>query len=252
MNEWSKMSTYDLKARLKSELALESPNRNTINAIVAEMEERDPVKDIPVEVVVRWNEIKASRERKAKRIFLSWKSAVAALITVVLLGLIPGALGAGNIFVTMGQWTKDIFSFGGTTSEEFSFCTDHPGLQEMYNTITELGVTQKVVPAWLPDGYDLEDITQQLTPRGTNVYAIFADEDSRIQFKINICNEIRDIAYQKNEDQVELREYEGITTYIVVNKENCCAMWQTENVECAIYADTKEIIYKILESIYEE
>ena len=49
---------------------------------------------------------------------------------------------------------------------EYVFETDHPGLQQIYDAVVEMGVTEPVVPMWVPEGYDLveykaEDYNQE-------------------------------------------------------------------------------------------
>ena len=39
--------------------------------------------------------------------------------------------------------------------EEYEFRTEHPGLQEVYDAVAGLGVTEPVVPMWIPEGYTL-------------------------------------------------------------------------------------------------
>lgn len=249
VNKWKAVSTHDLKARLKSELAQESPDRNMINDIMAELEARSPVGEIPIGVVIQWEESRAEKKRKAKKVSSVWKKTIAAVLAVVLVGMIPSVMGAENIFERIGRWTKDVFSFTKPINHESTFQTDHPGLQELYNIVTGLGVTQKVVPSWLPDGYETDLITQKSTPRGITVLGVFASGNSKIQIRVDICNESIDMVYQKTDDQIEVREHNGATIYIFTNEESCCATWRIENIECAIYVDTKELLYKMIESI---
>lgn len=250
MTNWESMSSQELKERLKTELAPDAPDRETVMAIMDELEKREPVKEIPVEVLAQWEAIKTRKKAKPTRWKPVWKAAIAAVLAIALLGIVPTAMGKGNIFQTISRWTKDLFCFGETESTEFVFQTDHPGLQELYDTVTELGVTENVVPTWLPEGYETQEIKKRTYPKGITVYGTFTNGEKEIQVSISIHNEEKEMDYQKDDRAVDIQEYDGVKTYFVTNNKVCCAMWQIENIECAVYADTKENIYMIIDSIY--
>lgn len=250
MTNWESMSSQELKERLKTELAPDAPDRETVMAIMDELEKREPVKEIPLEVLAQWEAIKTRKKAKTTRCKSVWKAAIAAVLAVALLGIVPTAMGKGNIFQTISRWTKDLFCFGETESTEFVFQTDHPGLQELYDTVTALGVTENVVPTWLPEGYETQTIKKLSSPSVITVYGVFTNGEMEIQVSISVCNEKREMDYQKDDTTVDILECAGIKTYIISNNENYCAMWQRNNIEGVISADVKEDLYKIIDSIY--
>ena len=250
MSNWGSASKQDLKERLKAELATQDPNCRVINGIVEELEARNPVKEIPIETVIALEKLKMNRVKKPTAWKRLGKIMGAAVLTFALLGIVPSALGKQNVFQTIGRWTKDLFCFGDLKETEFVFNTDHPGLQELYDTVTELDVTQNVVPTWLPDGFEKERIEKLSSPKGITVYAIFTDNDCEIQMNICVCTEVRDVQYQKDENIVDVVEVNGNATYVVRNNGRYCALWQSQNIECSIQADTQEILYKVINSIY--
>lgn len=250
MTNWESMSSQELKERLKTELAPDAPDRETVMAIMDELEKREPVKEIPLEVLAQWEAIKTRKKAKTTRCKPVWKAAIAAVLAVALLGIVPTAMGKGNIFQTISRWTKDLFCFGETESTEFVFQTDHPGLQELYDTVTALGVTENVVPTWLPEGYETQTIKKLSSPSVITVYGVFTNGEMEIQVSISVSNEETEKHYQKDDAIVDIQEYAGIKTYIVSNNEKYCAMWQRNNVEATIYTDEKDDVYKMVKSIY--
>ncbi len=250
MTNWESMSSQELKERLKTELAPDAPDRETVMAIMDELEKREPVKEIPVEVLAQWEAIKTGKKAKPTRWKPVWKAAIAAVLAIALLGIVPTAMGKGNIFQAISRWTKDLFCFGETESTEFVLQTDHPGLQELYDTVTELGVTENVVPTWLPEGYETQTIEQVSSPNRITICGIFTNGTKDIQISISIRNEQTEREYQKDDATVEILEYAGIKTYVITNNERYCAMWQRNNVEATISVDAKEDLYKIIDSIY--
>lgn len=249
MNDWKNMSKHQLRERMEAELAMQVPDREVIIGIMEELETRNPVQEIPVEAVLLLDK----RRKNTKKKPVAWKrlgkAMIAAVLAIALLGIVPSALGRQNVFEAVGKWSKELFSFCRPKETKFVFQTDHPGLQELYDTVTELGVTQNVVPTWLPEGYELDGIEKKTMPKGMIVYAVFVSEGSEIQISFSICNEARENQYQKK-DVLESFEHNGAVTYIIENNERFCAMWQIDNIECSVHAEKKDILYKIIHSIF--
>ena len=246
-------TTHELKERLKTELATESPDSQTVTGILEELEKRNPVKEIPIEAVAAWNKIRANKHMRTHRIWKPLlKVAVVAVVALTLLGTVPHAFGMENIFDLIGRWTKDFFTFGEPNRSEFCFKTEHPGLQELYDTITEIGVTRNIVPTWIPDGFEVQELVKQSSPKGITVFAKFLNGEKEIQIYVLACKEKRDIEYQKDENIVEIWELSGVKYYILENEEIFSVVWAIDNLECSIYADAKSDLKKMIKSINEE
>jgi hypothetical protein len=131
------------------------------------------------------------------------------------------------------------------------FRTDHPGLQELYDTVTELGVTVPVVPMWLDEGYELVDCKVINTPTTTKVLTNFLCGSKEAVIEFNVFSENVTSEYHKEEPDAEKYERNGICHNVFQNKNVWTVVWMRNNIECFLTINCREdTLYKILDSIY--
>jgi hypothetical protein len=135
--------------------------------------------------------------------------------------------------------------------EEYVFRTDHPGLQQVYDAVVELGVTEPVVPMWLPEDYYLVDLDVYQSPTSRGINISFSNGDQDIIYQLNVLNGEPAHQYYKDETQYKTWELEGCTYYVASNNERWLVVWGIENIKCSITVDCQEeTLRRILESIY--
>lgn len=235
-----------LSNRLEKELDKKEPDRDTVIQILKEVKKEESGEEQTDPVLERYGKKPQKQNRSS-----AWKRlAVAAAVCLLVLASVPNVFGSESIFTMIGQWTKDIFSFGDPSNEEFVYHTDHPGLQELYDMVADLDLSRNVVPTWIPEDAVTKQIYTKTTPDGTLVYAGFMVDDSYIGFELYVFNELPDTEYQKDNKDAILYEIAGVKHYIITNGERWTATWIVDKAECTISADNEEILYKILESIY--
>lgn len=236
-----------LSNRLKKELDKKEPDRGTVIQILKEVKKEESGEEQTDPVLERYGKKPQKQNRSSV-----WKRlAVAAVVCLLVLASVPNVFGSESIFTMIGQWTKEIFSFGEIKEKEFVYQTDHPGLQELYDTVAELELSKNVVPTWIPEEAVLDQLYTNATPSGTMVYAGFTENGNYIGFDLFVFNELSDTEYQKGKENAALYERNGIKHYVMENDERWTAAWIVGNAECAISANNKEVVYKILESIYD-
>ena len=238
-----------LSDRLKMELDKKEPDRDTVIQILKEVKKEETGGEQTDPVLERYGK-KPQKEEKPNR-SSGWKRvAVAAVVCLVLLSSVPNVFGSESIFTMIGQWTKEIFSFGKPSDKEFVYQTDHPGLQKLYDEVAKLELSRNVVPTWIPEDAVLKQLDVQNAPNGTTIFAGFSCADGYVGFQFCVFNKMQDAEYQKGQDNAILYERAEIKHYIVENKEDWTTAWVVDNTECMIYTPDEEIIYKMLESIY--
>ena len=181
---------------------------------------------------------------------------VAALVIVVL--GVPHAFGADSIVELVASWTKGTFQFirpGETIAQtsEYVFEAEHAGLQEIYDTVSDLGVTVSVVPMWVPDGFTLTEIKVTENVKTTTVQAKLEFENLYIVLQIIIhkytCPPQSQLV--KDESSIEKKEIGDIVHYLMCNSGEYVAAWVTGPVEGIILTNTsKEMLVDIIRSIY--
>lgn len=269
--EFRSMETQDLAEMLRTELGKECPDRDVALGILNILEERDtkaPLReDIDVDAV--WKKFLARREQYSaaveacvpKKRPRRWipKAAVAAVLVVVLLLVAPPVLGAENIFELVGRWTQDIFMLidpAATVTqpqEEYVFKTDHPGLQQLYDTVAEQGITQPIVPMWVPEECVLDELEVTTTPKGNRILASLICDDEYILITYKAYKDETYNKYPVDDDKEKIYELTGTKHYITSNEDVWTVVWSTDGISCSIITTyNEESFYRILDSIYVE
>jgi hypothetical protein len=189
-----------------------------------------------------------------------WQMVAAAVMVVLLGGVITAQALGYNIFQVIAQWTDELFILRGTI-EEHAPPTDMIEIptDREYETIREvlddLEVFTLVIPNWHPDGFTQThlQVLQQL-PDFTMVDAVFENEDRRFIIGLTIYSEQseRPTMYFPKDDN-PVREYisGGIIHYIFSNNERMGAVWVYENVDGEIQGNiTEDELKRMIDSIY--
>ena len=249
-DELNAMSTDQLETLLRTELDGDR-DREIVMQILSILKKRDTC-----------NSVQSLLGRNTKRPqgeFCKWIirfSAVAAVLAILLL-TIPPVMGAENIFEVLGRWTQDIFNFftpgDGQTDYEYVFSTDHDGLQQIYDAVTEQCATVPVVPTWVPEGYELNNISVVHQRLSRKVLAQLSNDSQYIIFTYEIFCDAASNLYPKDVANAEMVEILGTKHYIIANDGKWTVAWNIENVECSITVNADiDDIYKIIKSIYRE
>ena len=254
-----RLPTPELDGMLRQELEKEQPDKDTVRQIleVLRLREADfPVQDSP-EIRAAWHEY----ERKTGPKGFAFGGALPKVAAVVILcGLMlfamPRQARAENFFERIAAWSENVFELldrwnRGGEPKEYVFRTDHPGLQELYDTVAGLGVTSPVVPMWLDGRYELEYCMKIVTPTNTKITASFLFDNRCVMYELNIYSDSVPREFHKNETDAEKYESSGIIHYVFRNRDTLTAVWTRDNLECSIFAECPEDeLYQILDSIY--
>lgn len=242
-----------LKSLLQEELEKERPDAELVRQLLQELEQR-----IEPAGQDRWQQFReeaAEKQRRAENRKRWLVSSVAILLMVCLLVMtIPGKASAESIWAKLARWTDSVFEFLNPSDAQggYTYTTNHPGLQQVYDTVTELGVTQPVVPMWLPEEYELAWIDVKEQRYKTVVTARFDSTNSNIVFVLYLFDEDDFSTYAKDSEQVEVIERAGVDHYVTANGRMTTVTWAVENIECTISIEGREdLLIPILDSIYE-
>lgn len=255
------LSVQQLEEMLRQELNKQQPEGDTVRQILAELRTRtEPVDTQSPAVQAAVRKFKADEEawqkrrrHQACRKWLAGVLSAAAVLCVVLLA-VPGAANAESIWERLARWTETVFAFFSSEDDQSddTYVTDHPGLQQVYDAVTELGITQPVVPTWLPEEYELSKLSVHQQPAKARIYAKFNAGTNLIAYTINENQDYAVTQYSKDEEGIETYENGGIIHYILRNGNRITAIWNTESIECSVCVEgQEEVLYQIIDSIYE-
>lgn len=255
--KWEEIPTAELDKILQFELEKEQPDERVVLPILKELQDRE--KDYPVareEAVVLEGKLQAERPKRTlrKRNWVIAASAVAAVLCIVM--ALPRTVGAESIFGALFRWTSSVFQFiesdgeGKTPEIDSNFSTNNPGLQKLYEEVANQGVTEEVVPKWLPDEYELVSLKTMDAPSGKKINATFEQGDEVILLTYKITSETP-TKIEKEDSSVEVFECSKISHFILENDGNISVTWKTEGTECLLVTNLKkDNIYNIIQSIY--
>lgn len=258
------MPTDRLEDLLRLEIAKRPLNDDLIRKIMAVLEERKPAGPVELteEETADWEnfaqrctaerpcaEPKGSVAGRKRGILIS---AIAACLCLVIFA-VPPALGANNVIDLIEQLASGKIKLfhPGNAYDDYVFHTDNPDLQQLYDTVTELGITEPVVPMWLPEGYVLKETKTGGAPAKIKVSASFASEEKFVELKIKIlgCED----PYTIETDFAEFKPIDlyGSTYYLTSNDGATTVLWGNEGYLCSLSTNADEdICYDILRSIH--
>lgn len=253
-----KLSTSQLDAMLRAELEKEPPDEYAVRLILKVLREREA--DYPVETNAQidraWDEYEQKTTPKGIGVSHRILKAAAVLVVVgTLMFALPQEVKAGSIFDRIAAWTDSIFELFSPGTDrvhtEYVFQTSHPGLQELYDTVTGLGVTVPVVPMWMEDRYVLAKCEVVESPICTKVHAVFLDKDIESVFNIYIYSQNVEHEYHKDKPDAERFERNGVFHNIFQNEGLWTVVWERANVECSFTINCQEeVLHKMINSIY--
>ena len=271
--ELEQLSTEQLKTLLHTELDRNKLDGDRIRLLTGILNERHSQRDEPVtsEMLEAWEQyqkdcaaddamLKALEKKKSRKLgrYIG-RAAVAAVLVIACLGFftVPKVSGQSNFLDFITRWTDNVFAIFGPSNadeieeQEYVFQTDNPGLQEVYDEVTGMGITYPVVPMRLLDEAELVELKTEHTPTKTKIHARFVMRETEIilEYCLYGTDELREYSWDTSD--VKKYEHDGITHDIVSNEGIWVAVWSRENLECSIAVDCQEdVLYDILESIY--
>lgn len=255
------VSSEQLRVMLHAETEKDVPDDDLVLAILHILEDREP--DVLEPPTVRekaaWELFRKRVKARKKKPRIIWRSLSSVAVLLLVVGLltvaIPHQAEADNWWDRIARWTDDLFAFFREEEtfriEEYKFQTDNPGLQQVYDAVVEMGITEPVVPMWLPEGYELSEIKVHTMRDEEQVTARFESLGKSIIYQAAILSTDKIEQYPKDNKTVTQQELFGTTFNIMMNSDLWVVAWTRDNIECSIFVDCQEdVLYEILDSIY--
>lgn len=233
-----------------------------VRTLMAELRSRGPdpayVDDAAVDQVCsefKENSQKVQHHRKCW--YQSWMLKVAAIVLVlgILFFALPGAAQANDISEVLSWWSDSAFQFFNPGKQPnthiYVYETDHPGLQQLYDTVTELGITDPIVPRQIPEDFSLIEIKTKQMREHFSIDASFTKDNQSILISVIVHSNNSAFQHEKDHQNVFIWELAGHNHYVISNQGTWNVTWVTNGIECTIITDCpEEDVYKIIKSIY--
>lgn len=256
------LPTEELDSMLQGEVQKETIDEDAIRLMLRVLKAREPeetsvVGDHAKEAWEKyWTGSQPVEPKAVVRRKLLFRVATAAAVLCVILFVVPQTVGAEEITGLLTRWTEKVFEFfdprdTGINPMVYEFKTDHPGLQQVYDAVVEMGVTDPVVPMWVPEGFELVEYKHGGSSRKKALISGFKSENEYLVIQVDMYSGEAPHTYHKDETYVETYELMGVSHTILKNNGRWVAIWRTQNIEVAITAYCQEEeFYRIIESIY--
>ena len=187
-----------------------------------------------------------SKHKALRRVFL-----VAAVLASLLLGAMLTAQAADyDLWGAVAQWTSETFGFTLQQSDE-KLDTISPELQPLWDAIQDAGISEPLLPTYLPEEYQQVELTEDQEQEFWSA-AYQATDDLFIQIQIQKRQNGDWAMLQKDEDTPEYYVWDGIEFYIMTNMGRWVAVWSSNEYEYYVSATNESEIYQMLESIHRE
>lgn len=199
------------------------------------------------------NEQEIKPAKPAKRIRMGTRVAsIAAIIAIVLVAGTVTAHALGfDLLGQIARWTQETFGF---VSQDSELSEADPVFESFDTTLREYGITDQILPTWIPDGYDCKDIAVTETPQYIRFLGKYGSKPNELSITINNyydSGNLNSPTYEVDEG-AELYVFNGIEHYIMVNSDYTRISWIQGSNECAILCTlSRTDAEKMINSIYE-
>ena len=193
-----------------------------------------------------------SSSRFVKTVLLRVASVVLVIALVAAAGTVTASAFGFDFWAWLTAWTQEAF---GIEKPGSSFLDEEDvpeQLSELYSLMQEYGFPSRLLPTYLPEGYEAHAVEYESNTTFVKVFCALSRNDDFImlEYTMYLSNQITEEA-QKDEDNPNAYERGGVTHYIMTNDETYYAIWTVDNVECVILgALSREEITQIISSIY--
>lgn len=259
--KWKQLPTEELDQILQAELRKEYPSEEVVLPILQELEDRERglLVETPPEVLEILEKLNkhetSSKQSLYRRRWLAGIAAVAAAACIVVMAL-PRTAGAQSLSDLLFRWTESIFEFftpeqnASNPPVDITFVTENPGLQQLFDTVNQQGVTEPVVPQWLPEGFELTELVETPISGGTKIHGAFEKNNQFVNLTYWLFADTT-AAMEKEGTPLEVYEHADVGHVILENMDNFSVTWTVAGVKCAISASvSKQDVYTIIQSIY--
>lgn len=163
-------------------------------------------------------------------------AAAAVVVILVCVPLTAKAFGLDKLWDKVAKWTKETFSFVREDQPDAGEPSPRNTRQyeSLEQTLEQMGEDPDLIPAWLPEGYELEEIDIQETPMQRNYVALYIKGEQNLNIAVRSSDGYDPVSVEVSEDLVEIYNAAGVDYYIFQNEDRILAAWAVDSYECMI------------------
>lgn len=179
-------------------------------------------------------------------------AAAAVIVLLIAVPLTASAFGWETFWNAVATWAKETFSFvtGEQSGNSEPVKTDALQFTSLQQALTETGHEGNFVPTWIPDGYDLIDITIGEAPEQKIYNAFYSKGETPLSIFVQAYLASDPQRIEIGEEPIEVYVASGVEYYIFENVDQTQIIWYTDSYECCISCElTMEEIKTMIDSI---
>lgn len=265
-NELRSENTQALLDRLEAEMDKEEiEDIDLIDAITTLLDERAPVpvtQESPEESLRKFRAEYApllDSDFESKKAHLVRRRVaqivLAACLCITMLFAVASACGV-NLIAEFLEWRAETFVLRGRGSGQMELEQTPEGeYASMEEAVAAYGITDPVVPTWIPKGFAVQYVRAKEQLYSVNLSAAYSSNSKEIRIKIYINNAEDDSAIHTEHSVQDPIPYEhnGTEFLLAENNKQWQASWTIGNCVCSINGDlTEREIKQMIDSIFTE
>lgn len=168
---------------------------------------------------------------------------IAATIAALLVSLVTVQAAGFDILGAIARWTTELFGFGSPARQELVVDGTWPEVdidpEQTFSSLQEAldmyGESEIAAPTWVPDGYELQNVTVAKSNVWLDFIAIYRNtrQESLI---ISYCssNDAAFAVYEKVTSSLDTAKLNERAYYSIDNSKNISVIWSSDHFECLI------------------
>lgn len=175
-----------------------------------------------------------------KRLWRKFASAAAVFVIFMFGGTLTAYAFGYDPFAAVARWNDEHFWFEKKINTA-----------EITDILSDYSDVEHLVPKWLPEGYEFENVDIVQYPNGRIIRSSFVKNVDNEEFHIciNYKQDLDNVQtiYEKTDDDAIIYDKGGVEHYIIQNSTNLTIVWLSNDLECSIVgsfsvAEAKKII----------
>ena len=178
-----------------------------------------------------------SHVEKSKRrpvLYLRKLTAAAAVLLIVIFGSVTAKAFGVNVWQIVATWAQETFCLSEAGKTDAPKVDDEREYESLLDVIGTENGAPDVVPTWIPNGYELNDIDIFETPIQKRYVARYINGEMELTITIKSYLADNPTRIEQSEGFVEIYKSEDIGYYMFSNFGQSQAAWINENYECVI------------------
>lgn len=192
---------------------------------------------------------------KRKVTTFRWKrsiAVIAAVVAIVIMSVVSVGAAKFNLWETIAKWTQETFHWGTALdgNEQEPEVDGILACRELQEALDQVGITEKLVPTWLPQGYSLVDIQSVERPTQRTFYAQYNNSEKSIIIQLRDYFDTNPTQAEQSNNATEVFCFNEINYYLFDNNDQIQIAFIKGHFECSIYGNFSfDTAKKIIQSI---